>query len=38
MDSGIKLLLKKCVLFRRRVKYVGYVVFVSGIELDDEKI
>lgn len=32
------MLLKKCLLFKRKVKYVGYVVLSEGVGIDFEKI
>ena len=36
--AGLKLSPKKCHLFRDRVKYVGHVVSVKGVETDPDKI
>ena len=36
--AGLKLSPKKCHLFRDRVKYVGHVVSVNGVETDPDKI
>lgn len=35
---GFKLLFKKCSFLMQCVKYVGYIVFKKGIEIDLEKI
>lgn len=37
-EFGLKLIFKKCFLLMKCVKYVGYVIFEDGIELDEEKI
>jgi len=37
-ECGLKLAPKKCKLFKRKVKYVGYIVSPEGIEADPEKV
>ena len=37
-ECGLKLSPKKCKFFKRKVRYVGYIVSESGIEADPEKV
>lgn len=37
-ELGLKLFLKKCNLFMKKVKYVGYIVLEVGIEIDLDKV
>ena len=36
-SAGLKLKPKKCNLFRKKVQYLGHVVFDQGIQKDQEK-
>ena len=38
VSSGLKLKTKKCVLFSRKVLYLGHVVTEEGISTDPEKV
>ena len=37
-ECGLKLAPKKCKFFKRKVRYVGYIVSADGIEADPDKI
>ena len=38
LGCGLKLAPKKCMFFKRKVHYVGYIVSSNGIEADPDKI